>query len=261
MARREWFRISDVGTDPGIGTISMNGFHSARAALIGLLCLILGACSQTATSTYGGNLGQDARIEKQREAKKLAARIRAKKIRAAEKKKHALARKARREARKNRQAKSGKRNKKAASIQTSTNSKSKKRSTKKVAKATSSKRNASRSKKRKNRYASYKGKMAGLSVNKPWKCVPAQLKSVINDVRRQFGAVTINSTHRTKRRNRMVGGRSRSYHLRCQAIDFVVKGRTKGLVAYLARHPKVGGYKRYSHSGHYHIDTGPKRTW
>ena len=239
----------------------MKRFHGARAALIGLLCLILGACSQTASSTYGGNLGQDASIEKQREAKKLAARIRAKKLRAAEKKKHALARKTRREARKNRGKKSTQKSTAKLAKRASKKSTIKKIKSKRTAEATSSKRKASHSGKKKSRYASYKGKMAGLSVNKPWKCVPAQLKSVINDVRRQFGAVTINSTHRTKRRNRMVGGRPRSYHLRCQAIDFVVKGRTKGLVAYLARHPKVGGYKRYAHSGHFHIDTGPKRTW
>ena len=99
-----------------------------------------------------------------------------------------------------------------------------------------------------------------LKINAPWKCVPSRLKRVIADVRKRYGRVTINSTYRSSSRNRMVGGKKRSYHLRCAAVDFRVHGSTRGLTRYLARHKLVGGYKRYR-SGFYHIDTGPKRTW
>ena len=100
----------------------------------------------------------------------------------------------------------------------------------------------------------------GITKNAPWNCVPGRLKSVIAQVSRKFGPVVINSTHRSRSYNRRVGGKRRSYHLSCNAVDFRVRGRTRGLTRWLARHPKVGGYKRYA-GGFYHIDTGPKRTW
>lgn len=104
-------------------------------------------------------------------------------------------------------------------------------------------------------------KAAGLNRNgKRWNCVPKSLKKVINQIRRKYGRVTINSTWRSKRHNRRVGGKRRSMHLHCRAIDFRVHGRTRGLTRWLSRHPLVGGYKRYP-SGYYHIDNGPRRTW
>ena len=108
--------------------------------------------------------------------------------------------------------------------------------------------------------SAFVGKPRGMRINAPWKCVPARLKRVLNQISKRFGPVTINSTARSRRHNRLVGGKRRSYHLRCQAVDFRVRGRTKGLKRWLARHPSVGGYKRYR-TGFFHIDTGPKRTW
>lgn len=99
-----------------------------------------------------------------------------------------------------------------------------------------------------------------ISTGKPWDCVPDRLKAVLGQIAERWGPVTINSTHRSRRHNRRVGGRPRSYHLRCRAVDFRVNAPTPGMVAWLKRHPMVGGYKRYR-SGYYHIDTGPRRTW
>lgn len=99
-----------------------------------------------------------------------------------------------------------------------------------------------------------------IHYNAPSKCVPARLKSVLNDVAARYGPITVNSTVRSASANRKAGGRKSSYHLRCAAVDFRVHASTKGLLAWLRSHPSVGGYKRYS-SGFYHIDTGPKRTW
>ncbi|NJR13403.1 MAG: DUF882 domain-containing protein [Phyllobacteriaceae bacterium] len=94
----------------------------------------------------------------------------------------------------------------------------------------------------------------------PANCVPASLKSVLNQVAAKFGPITVNSTVRSASKNRKVGGRSKSFHLDCRAVDFRVHGSTKGLAAFLGKQKAVGGIKRYS-SGFYHIDNGPRRTW
>ncbi len=134
----------------------------------------------------------------------------------------------------------------------------KKSARKTVRKARLSKSKKKRSRKRKSAYAGRK--IRRISLNAPWKCVPGRLKSVISQVSRKFGPVVINSTYRSRRKNRLIGGKRRSYHIGCRAVDFRVRGRTRGLTRWLARHPKVGGFKRYR-TGFYHIDTGPKRTW
>jgi len=101
---------------------------------------------------------------------------------------------------------------------------------------------------------------ANITLNAPWKCVPNKLKAVINEVSRRYGPVTVNSTHRSHSKNRRIGGAKRSYHLRCQAVDFRVRGDSRKVMRFLRNHPHVGGLKRYR-SGYFHIDTGPKRTW
>lgn len=99
-----------------------------------------------------------------------------------------------------------------------------------------------------------------ITLNAPWKCVPSKLKAVIYEVSRRYGPVTVNSTHRSHSRNRRVGGARNSYHLRCQAVDFRVRGDGSKVLRFLRNHPHVGGLKRYR-SGYFHIDTGPRRTW
>lgn len=94
----------------------------------------------------------------------------------------------------------------------------------------------------------------------PDRCLPTELMNVIYDVAERFGEVQVLSTFRDPDRNRRVGGAPRSFHLRCQAIDFRVMGRSPGLLQYLESREDVGGLKRYP-LGFYHIDTGPRRTW
>ncbi len=91
-------------------------------------------------------------------------------------------------------------------------------------------------------------------------CVPPSLRIVLYRTARRFGTVTVNSTHRWYLENRRVGGARHSYHRRCQAVDFAVSGNSSEVVAFLKSQSAVGGYKHYQ-SGHYHIDTGPRRTW
>ena len=99
-----------------------------------------------------------------------------------------------------------------------------------------------------------------VKYNAPSNCVPGRLKAVLAQVSAKYGPITVNSTFRSRSKNRSVGGKSKSYHLSCSAVDFRVHGSSRGLMSYLASNKSVGGLKRYS-SGFYHIDTGPRRSW
>ena len=91
-------------------------------------------------------------------------------------------------------------------------------------------------------------------------CVPKGLKRVLVKLSRKFGGLTVNSTHRSHRYNRKIGGAKHSYHLSCQAVDFRLGGRYRSALAYLKKLPQVGGLKHYG-NGVFHIDIGPRRTW
>lgn len=90
-------------------------------------------------------------------------------------------------------------------------------------------------------------------------CVPRKLKRVLNHTSRKFGTVSVTSTKRHPFENRSKGGARNSYHLNCQAVDFAVTGNQRKVIKFLKSYDAVGGYKGYSR--HYHIDTGPRRTW
>lgn len=90
------------------------------------------------------------------------------------------------------------------------------------------------------------------------RCVPSRLRSAIAHVARNYGRVRVNSTCRSRRHNRRVGGASRSYHLKSQAADLRVFGNIRAAARYLRG--LGGGYKHYG-GGLFHIDTGPRRTW
>jgi uncharacterized protein YcbK (DUF882 family) len=94
----------------------------------------------------------------------------------------------------------------------------------------------------------------------PTKCVPGSLIRVLKKVSAKYGPITVNSTFRSKGKNRRIGGRGKSLHLSCRAVDFRVHGSSRGLMRYLIAQREVGGFNRYP-SGFYHIDNGPRRTW
>jgi hypothetical protein len=91
-------------------------------------------------------------------------------------------------------------------------------------------------------------------------CLPASLKRVLAEASRRFGTIWVTSAHRSVERNRLVGGRPRSFHLECRAVDFRPERNPLGLMAFLRGRPEVGGLKRYP-NGLFHIDDGPRRTW
>jgi hypothetical protein len=101
-------------------------------------------------------------------------------------------------------------------------------------------------------------------VDIQWKdtrwCVPLALRATLARVSQRFGTVTVYSTHRWPLENRKKGGKKKSYHLRCRAVDFAVAGDPASVVEYLTRQKEVGGYRHYR-QGFFHIDNGPRRTW
>jgi uncharacterized protein YcbK (DUF882 family) len=104
-------------------------------------------------------------------------------------------------------------------------------------------------------------------TNIDWKgkekdCLPPKLVAALEDVAKKYGPVYVNSTHRSKSHNKKVGGASKSQHLNCKAIDFglVDKSKNKEALKSIIADKRVGGYKLYG-GGHFHIDTGKRRTW
>ncbi len=95
-------------------------------------------------------------------------------------------------------------------------------------------------------------------------CVPWKLKRVLRRVAHRYGDVVVFSTWRSPWHNRRVGGASSSYHKKCKAVDFKVRGADMAKVyRYVKSQSAVGGHKLYSsrRGGHIHIDTGPRRSW
>ncbi|MGZ9005989.1 MAG: YcbK family protein, partial [Burkholderiales bacterium] len=98
-----------------------------------------------------------------------------------------------------------------------------------------------------------------LRASAPTHCIPGNLRDVVASVAEKFGPVSVESTHRTSRRNWRAGGARHSLHLSCRAIDFRVRARARGVMAYLRAHPQVGGLKIYR-NGIIHIDNGERRS-
>lgn len=99
-----------------------------------------------------------------------------------------------------------------------------------------------------------------LRASTPTNCLPGELRNVVADIASRFGPVSIQSTHRSTSRNRRAGGARHSLHLSCRAMDFRIKARVRGVMAYLRARPEVGGLKIYR-NGIIHIDNGQRRSW
>jgi uncharacterized protein YcbK (DUF882 family) len=99
-----------------------------------------------------------------------------------------------------------------------------------------------------------------LRASAPTNCLPGDLREVVADVASKFGPVSVESTHRSSGRNWRAGGARKSLHLSCRAIDFRVRTRTRGVMAYLRGRGEVGGLKVYR-NGIIHIDNGSRRSW
>jgi hypothetical protein len=83
-----------------------------------------------------------------------------------------------------------------------------------------------------------------LRASAPTQCLPGDLQAVVADVASRLGSVSVESNHRSSGR----------------AIDFRVRTRARGVMAYLRSRPEVGGLKVYR-NGIIHIDNGERRSW
>ena len=100
----------------------------------------------------------------------------------------------------------------------------------------------------------------GVSWSASSRCLNGTLRSVIYQVASRYGSLRVNSTCRSRSRNRRVGGARRSHHLTGNAVDFRVFGNVGAVASFLRSHGSIGGYKHYG-GGLFHIDTGPRRRW
>ena len=80
------------------------------------------------------------------------------------------------------------------------------------------------------------------------------VKSKLQKIRDWAGApITINSAYRTETYNQKVGGARASYHVKGQAYDIVVKGKTLDEVCKYAESIGVLGIIQYPNKGFVHI--------
>lgn len=91
-------------------------------------------------------------------------------------------------------------------------------------------------------------------------CLDSSLRAIVYQVAANYGPLRVNSTCRSHRHNRRVGGAPRSKHLSGNAVDFRVFGNVRAVYAFLRSSGGVGGLKHYG-GGLFHIDTGARRTW
>ncbi|GJM03421.1 MAG: hypothetical protein DHS20C08_19220 [Rhodomicrobium sp.] len=88
-------------------------------------------------------------------------------------------------------------------------------------------------------------------------CLPASVKTRLNQIRKKFGKVRVISTHRPGAR--IAGSGKRSYHASCRAVDFhPPKGKYRAVLSWLKKNHKggVGSYSCGMH--HIHLDNGPR---
>ena len=103
---------------------------------------------------------------------------------------------------------------------------------------------------------------AKISWNDTSWCTPLELKFALTKIAKRFGPVRVHSTYRNPWENKRKGGKKRSFHLTCRAVDFSVRGGNPTEIKHALRGMwEVGGYSYYPRGNFYHIDNGPRRTW
>jgi uncharacterized protein YcbK (DUF882 family) len=90
-------------------------------------------------------------------------------------------------------------------------------------------------------------------------CLPGVIKSRLAQVRKNFGAIQVVSTHRPGAK--IAGTRNTSYHASCRAADFVPPKGKYGVVTRWLYANHEGGVGTYTCMNHIHIDNGPHVRW
>jgi uncharacterized protein YcbK (DUF882 family) len=99
--------------------------------------------------------------------------------------------------------------------------------------------------------------------------IDRRLLDLLARMRRQLHSnepIMVVSAYRSPQTNAMLeatteGVAHHSYHMKGQAIDFCVPGRSLSSVRRLALSMKAGGVGYYPHSHFVHVDVGPVRMW
>lgn len=92
--------------------------------------------------------------------------------------------------------------------------------------------------------------------------IDLDLVNFLQQIRDWAGAaVTINSAYRTATYNAKIGGASSSYHVKGQACDIVVSGKTVKQVAAYAEVLGMKGILRYDTQNFVHVDTRASKYW
>lgn len=87
----------------------------------------------------------------------------------------------------------------------------------------------------------------------PTACLPAPLRTILADVAREFGEVTLVSTEFLNTGNHYVGSARDRFHRDCEAADFRVDADPARVVGWLRGRPDVGGVAAYR-NGVIHVD-------
>ncbi|MGZ3651609.1 MAG: YcbK family protein [Bdellovibrionota bacterium] len=79
--------------------------------------------------------------------------------------------------------------------------------------------------------------------------------------------VLVHSAYRTPNKNQAVGGKTKSFHMRCKALDFTVRKSGKGVAPYTVQvssfmiGPSYGMGGEGLYQNFTHVDVGPVRHW
>ena len=91
-------------------------------------------------------------------------------------------------------------------------------------------------------------------------CVPASLKTVLNEVSARFGPLTIVSTTLLQTDNHVSGSDREKLHAACKAVDFRIEGpATDEVLRYLRGRREIAGLTSYR-GGLIHIDANERYT-
>ena len=91
-------------------------------------------------------------------------------------------------------------------------------------------------------------------------CVPASLKTVLNEISARFGSLTIVSTTLLQTDNHVSGSDREKLHVACKAVDFRMEGpATDEVLRYLRGRREIAGLTSYR-GGLIHIDVNERYT-
>jgi hypothetical protein len=90
----------------------------------------------------------------------------------------------------------------------------------------------------------------------PTGCLPAALRTVLIDLEKRFGKVTIVSTTTLHTDNHSRGSIRANLHSACKAVDIKTPREPKDVIAYLRTRPEVGGINTYRNRV-IHLDLNP----